>query len=312
MNIRTRFLIQFLQKLGAPLMAAVESRGETLNADEKASAVASLLAESVKVGISLSQAMNIKADDGNDDAIRAALAGLAATILSDTYRQTGRVPGENETRRISKILESVIVFADNFTPAAEHAARLETLEGPPPFFDALQTDIYALHALLPAVIAVSEFSFGQPDTRLIQDVADRLTARAKDMRARLAPLSTAMGEMVILQALGQCYEAAHRNETALAQKAGDGTAQPSMTQVWAFFDRQAHLLEILLGAVVRDSETSGAAAPAPVAASAPPVEAPAAQPSAAAPVQAAGAVPVQPAAASDDAPANPMAFFKKK
>lgn len=310
MNTRTRFLVQFLEKLGAPLMVAVESRGDALNTDEKAAAVASLLAESVKVGISLSQAMNIKADDGNDDAIRAALAGLAANILSDTYRQSGRVPGENETRRISKILESVIVFADNFTPAAEHAARLETLEGPPPFFDALQTDIFALHALLPAVIAVSEFSFGQQDTRLMQEVADKLTARAKDMRARLTPDSTAMGEMVILQALGKCYEAAHRNETALAQKAGDATAQPSMAQVWAAFDRQARLLEVLLGAVARESESGGAVSPAPASTSAPPVETPVAPPPAATAPAAANA-PLQTAAA-DEAPTNPMAFFKKK
>ena len=284
-------------------MAAVESRTDHTGGEQnEAKTLAALLSESVKISISLSQAMNIKTDDGDDDAIRVALAALSGGILADTYRQTGRLPGDNDVRRISKALESVIVFADNFTPAAEHANRLETLEGPPPFFDAVQTNIFSVHALLPVIAAVCEFSFGQQDARLIQDIAERLGARAKDFRARLTPDGTAMAEMVILQALAQIYAAAHRAETTRAQQTGDAQVQPSMDSVWSAFDRQSAMVEVLMGAMagvaVEASDTS-AVKPEPAVSPAE-VVAPVTQ---AAPELEAEAPP---------AGASPMTFFKKK
>src|SRR5690606_11155623 len=117
--------------------------------------------------------------------------------------------------RIQKSLEAVIVFADNFAPAAEHAQRLKTLDSSLPFFDPVQTNIYTTHAFVPVIAAIAEFSFGVDPARLIQDVAARLGAQARTLQPAGGG---ALSEMVTLQALGQVYAAAHRAETArLAQ-----------------------------------------------------------------------------------------------
>lgn len=297
MDSRTQFLLQLLQKLGAPLMAAVNahSAGE----EKDAGTLAALLSESVKIGISLSQAMNLKTDDGDADAIRVSLAALAAGLVAESYSATGRLPGDTESRRISKALESVIVFADNFAPAAEHAQRLKMLDGTPPFFDAVQTNIYAIHALLPAIAAINDFSFGQADTKLVQDVSDRLGAKAKDFLNTLGANDAAMSELVILQALAKIYAGAHRAETEKMKASGDTGA--GLDGVWKSFDRQASMVEVLLSSMGGASGSSGrgggSVKPATATPEAPP---PAAPPAAAQPAQAAPAKP-----------SNPMSFFKK-
>ncbi len=301
MDSRSQFLLQLLQKLGAPLMAAVNSH--SAGEEKDAATLAALLSESVKISISLSQAMNLKTDDGDADAIRVSLAALAAGLVAESYKANGRVPGDTESRRISKALESVIVFADNFAPAAEHAQRLKTLEDVPPFFDAVQTNIYAIHALLPAISAINDFSFGQADTKLIQDVSDRLGAKAKEFLNALGAGGTDMSELVILQSLAKIYAGAHRAETERMKSSGDSGA--GIDAVWKSFDRQASMVEVLLGSMgggnASSSRGGGGVKPAVAQPEAPPPAAPAAPPPAA----------TAPAQAAQGKPANPMSFFKK-
>ena len=310
MDPRSDFLLELLHKLGAPLMAAVGSHSSGADAGEQdAGTVAALLTESVKISIALSQAMNLKPGEGDADAIRVSLAALAGGLVAESYRKTGRVPGDADSRRLSKALESIIVFADNFAPAAEHAARLKTLAGPPPFFDPVQTNIYAIHALLPVIAAAAEFSFGQPETRLVQDIATRLNDKAAAIQDGLG-VGNEMGNLVLLQALAQIYAGAHRAETKRLQSAG-GDQNASLDAVWAAFDRQVQMVEVLMTATAGQSSARGSGGgvrPAPPAADPaeempPPAEAP--------PAQTAQA-PTQPAAAAPPAGGSPMSFFKKK
>jgi len=307
MDSRTNFLVQLLQKLGAPLMGAVSVHSSGDEAKD-AQTMAALLSESVKAGIALSQAMNLKTDDGDADAIRVSLATLAGGLIADSYKQNGRVPGDAEGRRIQKSLEAVIVFADNFAPAAEHAQRLQTLEATPPFFDPVQTNIYAIHALIPAISAISEFSFGQEGGRLIQDVSDRIGAKAKEMLTKLGANSNTMDELVILQALGQIYAGAHRTETQRLKSAGDQDGAATLEAVWKSFDLQVAMLDVLLSSMGGSSSGatrsgSGSVKPA--------IENQAEEPTA--PVQPPPAPPAAPPPAAPPAQGgNPMSFFKKK
>lgn len=302
MNTRTHFLLQLLQKLGAPLMAAVNAHAQSApdeTGGRDAQVMAALLSESVKISISLSQSLNLKPEDGDADAIRVALAALAGSLVADTYKQSGRVPGENDGRRIVKTLESVIAFSDNFAPGAQHAQRLQTLDSSVPFFDPVQTSLYSMHALVPVIAAVSEFSFGQEGTRLIQDVADKLGARAKTLKDTLGAKGDGIGELVILQALGQMYASAHRAETQRLQSAGDdGQVPASLDSVWASFDRQLAMLEVLIGSMGGNAVNASRGGGGGVK---PSMEAPADTAPAAPP-------PAQPAASG----ASPMSFFKKK
>src|SRR4051812_11289662 len=116
MDPRSKFLLQILHKLGTPLMRAVNAHPDSgdVSGQKDAQTIAALLSETVKISISLSQAMNLKPEDGDADAIRVALAALAGNLVADSYAQQGRIPGEAEARRISSGLQSVLSFSDNF------------------------------------------------------------------------------------------------------------------------------------------------------------------------------------------------------
>jgi hypothetical protein len=292
MDSRSQFLLQLLEKLGAPLMKAIQSQGSS--ADE-AQTIAALLSETVKISISLSQAMNLKATDGDADAIRVGLAALAGQLVAESYARSGTVPGDAEAQKITKALQSVLAFSDNFAPAAEHAKRLQTLDGTLPFFDPVQTNLYTINALVPVMAAIAEFPFGQSETQLIVEVAEKLQARAKVLKDAVDdtdPAASKMADMVILQALAQIYVAAHRAETAQLkslpedQRGNDSSMQP----VWDRFDRQLAMLEVLLG-----SMSDGAVRGGRGGGKKPSVAAPAAE----------AAPPAKPAGG------NPMSFFKK-
>jgi hypothetical protein len=240
--------------------------------------------------------MNLKPEDGDADAIRVSLATLAAGLVADTYRQTGRAPGEQDIRRMVKSLEAVIVFSDNFAPAAEHASRLKMIDGSLPFLDPVQAGLSSIHALVPVMAAIGGFSFGQDPARLVQDVAARLGEEVKTLQSRLSTPPDSLQELVLLQALGQLYAAAHRAETEKLRLAGDSGAG-SIDAVWASFATQAAMLAALLDGFGKSGVSSAAGGGGSV------------KPSSVAPVE---ATPAAVPPSTGQPSGNPMAFFKKK
>ena len=272
MDSRSQFILQLLQKLGAPLMRAVNARSDGADEGAKdAQTISALLSETVKISISLSQAMNLKPEDGDADAIRVTLAALAADLVADSYKETGRLPSDTDSRRIAKSLESVLAFTDNFAPAAQHAQRLQTIDGTAPFMDEMQANLYAMNALVPAIAAIAEFPFGQQEAKLIQEVATALSDRAKTLRSNLAQIEgegadAKMAELVLLQSLAQIYAAAHRAETVrLKTLPEDARGELSLTPVWKQFDRQLAMLEVLLGTSAGNASGRGGKGVKPVA-----------------------------------------------
>lgn len=293
-STRTDFLLQLLQKVGSPLTAATV-RHSSGNPQDDARVLATMLSESVKISIGLSQALNLKTEDGDADAIRVALAKLSAGLVAESYAQTGRIPGDGESTKITKLLESVIVFSANFAPSEEHTKRLKMLDSTPPFFDPVQINLYVMNALLPVLSAVAEFSFGQPETKLVADIAARLQTESKQVLSTLGNVNP-VDELVALQALSNLYASVHKSHVA-AFKQTSGDAAPSIEQVWKEFSLRRAMVDVLLGATLKDtaasqtSSSGGGVSPAPQAESAP-VQAPQAQ-------QATGG-------------GSPMSFFKKK
>ncbi|QQG36435.1 MAG: hypothetical protein HYS17_01185 [Micavibrio aeruginosavorus] len=306
MNQRAAFLFQILEKIGAPLMAAasaVQSEGESR---PEAAVVAELLARAVQSGVELSNIMDIKESGAEGEAVRLALAGLASQLLAGQYRQKGRIPGEGETARLIAALSATLTFADNFSPAAGNTRRLAALEAGMPPADDVQVMMQCLHAFDPVVLAISEYSFGVPERKLVQEVTERLVATAGGIAHRLLTDETLsdrkQAELVLLRALAPLYCEAHCAETKRLAGLADsereqlahGAAALPMEGVWQVFERRAAMMELFAQTLLprfRAGQTQDEVAIdplPPMAAAAPPVEAEA---------------PVQTSY-------NPMAFFR--
>ena len=324
MNVRAAYLLQILEKLGAPLLAAAESRKQ--EGRSEAVVVAELLSAAVQAGVSLANTIEIKEQGAEGEAVRLALAALSGPLVAGHFAQTGNVPGDNDVQRLVTALSAALTFADNFNPAAGNAKRLATLDAGTPALDDTQVMVQVMQALTPMVITVAGYSFGRPEKKMVQDVTDRLTRQATAMATRLLPgadlSDQKFAELALLRSMVPLYCEAHKAETrrvlamddnARAQAAqGPGGMLP-LEPLWQEFDRHLAMLEVL-GQSLTDrlgaSSAANSRGPAPVQAvpqqipqqpveiqqvSAPPAPIPAVPPQEPAP---------------QGGPFNPMAFFK--
>lgn len=313
MDQRSAYIIQILERLGAPLMAAVDAvrsgkpAGDDAGAKD-AEAVAALLGKSVQLSIALASTMELKDSETNADAVRLALAALATPLMADHYRNTGKLPADGDIQRMTQSLQSILSFSDSFAPAAETIKRLALIDSEVGNIgDENQVTLNYSLALVPALNAVAHYSFGRGDKKLAQDVTSTLVQRAQELRARLVqgsvdPADEKWADLKCLKALASIYAACHEAETkrlmalnedqrsALAETGG---AMP-MDKVWEGFDKRVEMMAVL------SENTAGVSSGVE---SAPVVNKPVTPP----PVEAEKPAPVQGSAPASD---SPMGFFK--
>jgi len=305
----SKFTVQLLEKIGAPLAAALQSvplKGDDTDV-QAAKLMAQMLGQAVQISISLNSAFNLMENDAQADSTRLALASLAAPLIANFYSQNEAVPEDKDIKNLIKSLESVIAFADNFSAAEEGQSRLTTLDHNAPLFDKTQSALVVMQALTPVIIAVGEFSFGQSETKLMQDITAKLEETAADI-AKNTKLSDKLSELMIFKALCQLYAETHRFETQKLANAPTDSSENrgdlSMAPVWKNFETKVAMVEAVMGietaaAAPATASAGGAKAPAPVA---PPIVE---KPAEAKPVEAPAAPPASPPAG------GPMSFFKK-
>ncbi len=319
MTPRALFLIELIDKLGVPLMrAAGKADGEKNSAET----LAGLLSSSVKLGLSVTDKMGLHEEDGDVDSVRVALSAAAAQMVADHYQKSGNIPLDEDHTQMSKSVDTLITFAENFTASKDHTARLKNLGTDKIIFDAAQSQVFYLSAMQPVLGAVSTFSFGQSAAQLLPDIAEKLQTRAGALREALSGTGADAGEekfteLMILHALARIYTDVHVRKTGELEKAGADSAI-TMDDVWSDFDTQITMLETLLNVALPGGEQEVPAAPAPVSEPPPQEEAPPPAQEAAPPPQEPATPPPteEPQAAPTDAPAdtpsNPMGFFTKK
>ncbi|PJB72893.1 MAG: hypothetical protein CO093_01920 [Alphaproteobacteria bacterium CG_4_9_14_3_um_filter_47_13] len=276
MTQRSLFQVQILEKLGAPLMAAVsevESRQNAAADDtrrQEAGRVAELLGKAVSLGVALSSSMDMKDAGSHDDSVRLALTALSGQIIAGQYKLAGKVPNENDIKRMVKTLEAVLTFSDNFTPAAENTSRLENMDPSRFSLDENQINIQYMGTLAPVINIVAGFSFGRPEAKLMQEIADKLVLRARQLREKVftdgTEQTTRQAELLILKALSCLYVECHREEMdrlmamdvqTRAQAAESSGGLLSMEGVWQSFDTRAGMMEVLGLASMPDRESAG-------------------------------------------------------
>lgn len=337
MTQRAAFKAAFLEKLGAPLLASLPvSEGGSSEAQQ----MAALLGQSVSLGAKLSDMLELKESDERAESIRVGLTATASGLLAAYQNKTGRAPDEAMIKRMTGALETSLTFADNFTPAAENTARLETLEAQGYAVDENQLNIQYMQAFLPVIAAVADFTFGRDEKQLVSEIAEKLQIHAKKLTDGLlgegaAAAETKRIELMALRTLVQLYEGCHQAEMQKLVKMDEqermklteeSGGQLSMAPVWQSFSLRLAMLKSIAGLddeVVSADQGQGANKPesadSPAAQAPEPQTAPPAQP---APQETAppqppperqGEVAGQeetPEAASENE--NPMSFFAKK
>ena len=266
MGQRAEYLLQFLDKIGSPIMQAIIETSEANGDDapqEDATALATMLGRTVQASMDLGEMMDINPLEIGDDSLRVALTGLASPLVASQMLKKGEIPSENDIKRIVSAMQAAITFADNFTPDEENTNRLANLKNKAEGTDEHQTNIQYVLAFTPIIEAVSIFAFGQKEQKLIGEISNRIIERAEDIRALMAPELKGDEEkaanLAVSTALAKIYASCHRHETKKAINDDiEKTKEPTIDDVWDAFDLRASMLEALaasiLGGVDLDDE----------------------------------------------------------
>lgn len=310
MDQKAQLLLQFLEKIGAPLLSGAQ--GSDLQ--NEAQAVASMLAKTVEAGIALGKTAQLESQAAQSDPLRMALTAITAPFVSDHYKQNGKIPEEADLQRMKAAFETVMTFSDNFSPSEEQIDRLTTLKAQAVAADSPQMTVQYLDAFMPVMNAIGQYSFGQSETKLMQDVASRLVATSERIGQKFFVSVTDAVELKlinlsILRGVAQIYAAVHIQETVRLSANGDATpvSDNLMAPLWENFDRHVAILEVLAQSVVPGAPSAvqtaqpQAVPPDAVPPAAPPVVAPPLQQSEAAP----SSPPLQ-------MPSSPLAKFATK
>jgi len=268
MDTKSLFLLQVLEKLATPMVAAISevSVRHSLIPDPsspgsmrpEAEQVAGLLTKSTQMSIGLGQLMDMKLPEDEADSIRLALASLASPLMSNIYRLAGRPPTDSEINRISDAMGAVVSYSDSYHAAADANVRMSQIEAD--FFpsDPSQVSILYMSALLPVVNSIMAYSFGQPEKKLVQDVTERLVRESKFLRAKMFPeiadgSMAAKADLALLRMSGLIYSQCHFAEMAKLMATEDQVRQgmaPTMTALWQSFILRMQMLEILGDALI--------------------------------------------------------------
>ncbi|MCK6418771.1 MAG: hypothetical protein L6Q57_07535 [Alphaproteobacteria bacterium] len=303
-------------------MDAILSAGPAANPESDAQSMAALLGKSAQAGIALSQKLDVS-EDG--DSLRLSLTALAAPLLADHFRRQGTPPSDADINRVIATLQGVVPFAENF---------MQAKDDPLPDHHPLML----LQVFAPVAATVQNFSFGQPEAKLLSEIAQKLMARAGMMRADLQGTGERdpAAEFVILRALSALYCAAHQTQTKQMMAQGPTQSpEEGLKNVWKNFEMAADMMLALAEHLIPGTQgtsgggRSGGQKPAPVAqqAQAPvttqtapqntgtnPMSLFAKKPGAAASPPASPETPPQnsaPPSSGSGNPGNPMSFFKK-
>ena len=306
----SKFAIQLLEKIGAPLLGAINqvSADDEAVQEQAAQVMAKLLGQSVQMGTMLYNAVEIKESEEQADSTRLALAGLCAPLMAEFYTKNRAEPSDDDIKRMSQSLEAILSFGENFSPAAQGQSRLQTIDEDVVLFDKNQPILMTIQAMVPVINAVEEFPFGQQPRKLIQEITAKLEARAAEMAVPQG--GDKVTELVVFKALAALYAQCYKDEVVRVSSAGDGArGELSVDPIWASFETKISMVEVLMG--VDSAPASADIAPAP---STPPASsAPAVQevaPVASAPVES-NSTSAAPVAAAAAGTAGPMGFFKK-
>lgn len=251
----SKFTVQLLEKIGSPFTAAINCHAVDSVESETQSAqiMAQLLGVATQMSTTLYNALNIKEEEIQFDSTRLALAALAAPLIADFYRQHKQIPTEEDIKRIGQSLEAVVSFGENFSPATDHQSRLQTIEHEGVFFDKEQPILLVLQAMVPVINAVEEFSFGQSQKKLVQDITARLEARAADIAKEVGEPDK-LRELIVFKALAALYASCHREGTKRASSGDEATrGELSIDPIWESFETKVAMIEAVMGVKTQSS-----------------------------------------------------------
>ncbi len=249
---RSTFLSSIMHDVGLPLIRAIIKYGPNHDEEAIAAEMTKMLAQTVQSNDYIKDALDINELATHNSELHLILTSLSSKIIAAHYERTKTPPTDQDLKRFMGAINALLAFSEDYAPIISLTEAYPENKKKSSVSPRHTTDLTYISVFLPLINAVARFSFGLNESRMIQNVSERLNARTTQIRSNLLgdtlnDTDRKSAELSILETLVELYASCHMQEidriTALSSAAPD--TQDSTQQIeniWALFEHRVSLL----------------------------------------------------------------------
>lgn len=306
MNNQSQFTLQIFEKIGSPLFSAVNEvssrmvmTGQSPAAptdEEYAETIAKLLTSLTKTSSEAIETLDLDSKDPESDDLHVSMASVLSPVIANLYQIMGLPPTDEDIAKISKALNTLSTFSNNFSVTNEAGEALSNLKTA----DQSNEHLKNLMGCVPLINAVTAFSFGETPEKLIKNLYKRLEDDAKALSDDYQVGTYADVLPCVVTLYSQCHFSEMARIMSMSDKDRETQAigvETVISKYDAHLDMLKTLASSMMGVPVAQTQSSATETTPP----------PAPQKETETPTQAA-----PPAANETQGSDNPMSFFSAK
>tara|TARA_R110001592_G_scaffold3525_16_gene19965 strand:- start:7523 stop:8674 length:1152 start_codon:yes stop_codon:yes gene_type:complete len=262
---RAELLSIIMHDIGLPVVQGIIDVARDKSEEQVVEEITQLLKKTIHNADEIKSLLDLLEDEEKDVSVRLNLATLSCHIIAAHYQKNKRLPTEAELKRSVSSIDLLLTFSENYIPMERlDGVYPEHLRGLSPLSRTVANLVY-LKYYVPLVDAVSEFSFGQPETKMIQDVSEKLRQRAADLTDTLMGDSITKhekksSELLILSSLIPLYCACHNKEKSRIMALNEDVRNQEnndaqIKNIWSTFEKRIAMLTLLAKHIMPDHFT---------------------------------------------------------
>ncbi len=252
---RAELLSIIMHDIGLPVIQGIVEVALDKPEEKVVDDVTQLLKKTIDNAEEIKGMLDLLEDEEQDISVRLNLATLSCHIIASYYNKTGRLPTEAELKKSVSSVDLLLTFSENYIPMDRlDGVFPEHIRGLSPLSRTVANLVY-LKYYVPLVDAVAEFSFGQAETKMIQNVSEKLQSVASDLTIQLMgdnipQYEQKSSELLILSSLIPLYCSCHNKEKDRIMKLSDGdrseeSSDAQIDNIWKIFDKRMSMLTLL-------------------------------------------------------------------
>lgn len=252
---RAELLSIIMHDIGLPVIQGIVEVAQDKPEEKVVEDVTQLLKKTIDNAEEIKSLLDLLEDEEKDVSVRLNLATLSCHVIASYYQKNKRLPTESELKRSVSSIDLLLTFSENYIPMDRlDGVFPENLRGLSPLSRTVANLVY-LKFYVPLIDVVSEFSFGQTDTKMIQVVSEKLREKAMHLTNALmgdgiSEHEQKSSELLILSSLIPLYCSCHNKEKerimALDEKTRNKEkSETQIENIWKIFERRIEMLTLL-------------------------------------------------------------------
>jgi len=259
---RAELLTVIMHDIGLPVIEGVIQVALSHSEEKVIEDVTRLLRQTIDNADDIRGLLDLIEEEEKDVSVRLNLATLSCHIIAAHYKRTGNLPTQAELKRTVSSVDQLLTFSENYIPMDRlEGVFPENIRGLSPLSRTVANLVY-LKYYVPLVDVIADFPYGQDESKMIQNVSEKLRTKATEithalMGTELSIAEQKSSELLILSSLIPLYCSCHiREKTRIMELDEDVRAKEDnkeqIENIWLLFDKRLGMLTVLAKHIMPD------------------------------------------------------------